>query len=144
MIPILTRPFGDRRTASLRGTTRNASARARCPGSWQPALDPWEVAGGNYIVIQHANGEYSHYSHYAHLAHGSVRVRRGQPVTQGEPIARVGGTGEAPVVHLHFEVTDSADAEHYAFHSIPVDFTNVAPPPNSRPSDEHGYFLVAH
>jgi murein DD-endopeptidase MepM/ murein hydrolase activator NlpD len=99
------------------------------------------VAGGNYIVIQHANGEYSH---YAHLAHGSVRVRRGQPVTQGEPIARVGGTGEAPVVHLHFEVTDSADAEHYAFHSIPVDFTNVAPPPNSRPSDEHGYFLVAH
>ena len=63
--------------------------------------DLMEVAGGNHIIIRHDNGEYSF---YAHLAGGSVKVKEGQTVKQGEHIAGVGGTGENPWVHLHFQV----------------------------------------
>ena len=106
-----------------------------------PGADPSEVSGGNYVILKHANGEYTH---YAHLAFGSVRVKQGEHVRQGEVIARVGGTGEAPEVHLHFEVTDSTDIKHYAFHSLPINFMNVSRPKNARPTDEPGVFMTAH
>lgn len=107
----------------------------------KPGADPSEVSGGNYVIIKHANGEYSH---YAHLAFGSVRVKVGEHVKQGQVIARIGGTGEAPEVHLHFEVTDSTDTQHYAFHSLPVDFINVSRPKNARQTDEPAVFVTAH
>lgn len=107
----------------------------------KPGADPSEVSGGNYVIIKHANGEYSH---YAHLAFGSVRVKVGEHVKQGQVIARIGGTGEAPEVHLHFEVTDSIDTQHYAFHSLPVDFINVSRPKNARQTDEPAVFVTAH
>ncbi len=69
----------------------------------QEGADPLQVAGGNHIFLKHANGEYSF---YAHLARGSIRVKEGQAVKQGDHIANVGGTGEIPWVHLHFQVTD--------------------------------------
>ncbi len=107
----------------------------------KPGADPAEVSGGNYIVIKHANGEYTH---YAHLAFGSVRVHVGEHVKQGEWIARVGGTGEAPQVHLHFQVTDSGDPRHYEIHTFPVRFINAPRPKNSRQTAEQGYFVAVH
>lgn len=106
-----------------------------------PGADPAEVSGGNYIVIKHANGEYTH---YAHLAFGSVRVHVGEKVKQGEWIARVGGTGEAPQVHLHFQVSDSGDPHHYEIHTFPVRFINAPRPKNSRQTAEEGYFVAVH
>lgn len=85
-----------------------------------PGADPMAVAGGNYIVIRHANGEWTT---YAHLAHGSIRVKEGQAVRQGEHIAGVGGTGEEPAVHLHFQVTDGPSGS--SARTFPVEFTNV-------------------
>ena len=107
----------------------------------KPGADPAEVSGGNYIIIKHANGEYTH---YAHLAFGSVRVHVGEHVKQGEWIARVGGTGEAPQVHLHFQVTDSWDPRHYEIHTFPVRFINAPRPKNSRQTAEQGYFVAVH
>ncbi len=53
------------------------------------------------IEIQHPNG-YS--TLYAHLQPGSIMVRKGQWVTQGQKIARMGESGWAYGTHLHFEV----------------------------------------
>jgi len=61
---------------------------------------------GNYITIDHGDGEYSH---YAHLATGSFVVRDGQHVEQGQALARVGNSGytlgEGGGYHVHVQVT---------------------------------------
>ncbi len=53
------------------------------------------------IEIQHPNG-YS--TLYAHLQPGSIRVKKGQWVKQGQVIARMGQSGWAYGIHVHFEV----------------------------------------
>lgn len=63
---------------------------------------------GNYITIDHGDGEFSH---YAHLATGSFLVRTGQRVEQGQPLARAGNSGytfgQGGGYHLHVHVTRS-------------------------------------
>ena len=56
---------------------------------------------GNYVIIDHGNGEYSL---FAHLRQGSVRVTPGQRVVRGEPIAAMGMSGDAFLVHLHYQL----------------------------------------
>ena len=86
----------------------------------EPDADPMAVAGGNYIVIEHQGGEYSH---YAHLAHGTIRVEEGDRVSQGQHIAGLGGTGEVPAVHLHFQISDRPSM--MGARTLPVQFSNV-------------------
>jgi murein DD-endopeptidase MepM/ murein hydrolase activator NlpD len=64
-----------------------------------------EPAGGGYIVkIRHkVNGEYIT-SAYMHLAKGSIRVKKGQVITEGVVIGLSGNTGESTGPHLHFEI----------------------------------------
>jgi murein DD-endopeptidase MepM/ murein hydrolase activator NlpD len=64
-----------------------------------PSVEYWQDS--NFIVIQHANGEYSRYDH---LAHRSAAVRTGQSVKRGQVIAYVGMTGFTYMPHLHFQV----------------------------------------
>jgi murein DD-endopeptidase MepM/ murein hydrolase activator NlpD len=83
--------------------------------------DPHRGIIGNYVVIQHANGEYSA---YGHLKTSSVTVTPGMQVTRGQQIAQVGDTGDSPLVHLHFQVCDGPDP--LAARSIPFRFTDMA------------------
>jgi len=53
---------------------------------------------GKAVVVKHNNG---HSTVYAHLS--QMLVRRGQSVTQGQTIGKVGATGLATGPHLHFE-----------------------------------------
>src|SRR5262249_12251153 len=54
---------------------------------------------GNWVVIQHANGDVTVYGHmYKYL------VRVGERVQAGQLIALVGSEGESTGPHLHFEV----------------------------------------
>ncbi len=85
-----------------------------------PGADGAAVAGGNYVLIEHENGEYSY---YAHLAYGKVRVKVGQRVKQGEHIAGLGGTGEMPAVHLHFQISDGPSMMNSR--TLPVRFNNT-------------------
>lgn len=62
--------------------------------------------GGNHVVIDHENGEYSL---YAHLQSGSVRVKTGDRVEQGKLIGRLGDSGDANLPHLHFEMRSTKD-----------------------------------
>ena len=54
---------------------------------------------GKVIYVQHPNGEDS--TVYAHLSH--IGVSKGQKVSQGDLIGKVGATGVATGPHLHFE-----------------------------------------
>lgn len=64
-----------------------------------PNLLHWHHS--NFIVLQHSRGEYSRYDH---LAYRSAKVRIGQRVRAGQPIARTGMTGFTFIPHLHFHV----------------------------------------
>ena len=54
---------------------------------------------GNYVVISHGNGVQTVYAHCS-----KVLVSKGQQVSQGELIAKVGSTGNSTGNHLHLEV----------------------------------------
>jgi murein DD-endopeptidase MepM/ murein hydrolase activator NlpD len=75
---------------------------------------------GNYVVIQHAGGEYSD---YAHLRQGSVKVKAGDKVTRGQVIGQVGHTGNTTEPHLHFQITDGPDPLYSR--GLPVVFRNT-------------------
>ena len=64
-----------------------------------PGIEYWHES--NFIVIEHANKEYSRYDH---LAYKSSKVVVGQYVKQGQIIANVGMTGFTYLPHLHFQV----------------------------------------
>jgi murein DD-endopeptidase MepM/ murein hydrolase activator NlpD len=61
---------------------------------------------GNFIIIEHAPGEYTE---LRHLMKGSVRVAVGARVTRGQEIARCGNSGNARTPHLHIGFLGSID-----------------------------------
>jgi len=75
---------------------------------------------GNYVVIRHAGGEYSH---YAHLKQGSVRVKAGDTVARGQAIGQLGQTGNSTEPHLHFQLTDGPDPMYSR--GIPIVFKDL-------------------
>ena len=70
--------------------------------------DPREVAG-NYVIIQQQAGVYAA---LCHLQTDSIQVAVGQRVKQGQPIGRVGHSGNSFGPHLHFQLMDSSDIVH--------------------------------
>lgn len=77
---------------------------------------------GNYITIQHDDGEFSH---YAHLRTGTFVVRTGQRVVAGQALATVGNSGHTLGMnggyHVHAHVTN---AFPIASQSIPFTYSN--------------------
>jgi hypothetical protein len=63
-----------------------------------------EALGGETISIDHGGGEFSI---YGHLQPGSATVKPGQKVSAGQPIARLGSSGNSTEPHLHFQVCDA-------------------------------------
>ncbi|MDR2569335.1 MAG: leucine-rich repeat protein, partial [Oscillospiraceae bacterium] len=55
---------------------------------------------GNFVIIDHENGQFTKYAHLR----GNIRVSNGQRVQQGAIIGFVGNTGNSRGAHLHFEV----------------------------------------
>jgi len=76
---------------------------------------------GNHVIIEHPHGEYSC---YVHLQHNSVDVAVGDKVTRGQPIARLGHSGNSTEPHLHFHLADGSDLAHSR--SLPVEFKNIS------------------
>jgi len=58
---------------------------------------------GNYIVLDLGD---LRFAVYAHLQPGSISVKLGDKVTSGQPMARVGNSGNSDAPHLHFQVVD--------------------------------------
>jgi murein DD-endopeptidase MepM/ murein hydrolase activator NlpD len=80
-----------------------------------------KTALGNFIVIQHAGGEFSD---YAHLRQGSVKVKAGDKVIRGQVIAQLGHTGNTTEPHLHFQLTDGPDPMYSR--GLPIVFRNTS------------------
>jgi hypothetical protein len=78
---------------------------------------------GNYITIDHGNGEYSH---YAHLATGTFVVKNGQHVEQGQALATAGNSGytlgEGGGYHVHVSVTRALPISSS---SVPFEFEDL-------------------
>jgi hypothetical protein len=85
-----------------------------------PKIGWTNAVAGNYVVIDHGNGEFSA---YCHLQEGSIRVKTGDKVNQGMAIAKVGNTGNSGAPHLHFQLMDSQD--FFIANGLPMMFENV-------------------
>ncbi|HYD78248.1 MAG TPA: M23 family metallopeptidase [Paucimonas sp.] len=56
---------------------------------------------GNHVVIDHGNGEFSL---LAHLKQGSVTAKPGDAVKGGQQVGEMGFSGDAFLVHLHYDL----------------------------------------
>jgi len=59
---------------------------------------------GNYIMIDHLNGEYSL---LAHLKKGTIIVAVGDTVVKGQEVGKVGNSGNSTGPHLHFHIQNT-------------------------------------
>jgi murein DD-endopeptidase MepM/ murein hydrolase activator NlpD len=87
---------------------------------------------GNLLLVRHANGWVTAYAHNEKLL-----VKQGDKVRRGQPIARVGSTGNVTSPQLHFEIrkgTDPVDPlEHLAVQGVDLSSADV---PAARPDPE--------
>lgn len=61
----------------------------------------WYGSWGYYVEVNHGDGTGTG---YAHIQAGQIAVHIGQQVSPGQPIARVGSTGQSTGCHLHYIV----------------------------------------
>lgn len=81
-----------------KGTPVMAVAPGKVAKVWQTPNQRY----GQYVVLQHGPGLFSLYGHL-----GTIRVKLGQRIEQGQIIGGVGATGAAGYPHLHIEALDS-------------------------------------
>ena len=76
------------------------------------------------ITLYQSDEDGRHIFYYAHLDRYAPGIRAGMKVRQGQVIAYVGETGNAPVPHLHFEIQKQNSSRQWwrgeAFNPYPV------------------------
>ncbi len=82
------------------GSSAGIPVVASASGTVVTAYSGWR-GYGHTVVIDHGNGIKTR---YAHMYPGSITVRVGQRVYQGQQIGRIGSTGNSTGPHLHFEM----------------------------------------
>lgn len=75
---------------------------------------------GNFVIIQHTEKEFSL---MAHLIPGSVTVKAGDKVKQGDIIGQCGNSGNTSEPHLHFQLQSSKTFLTGA--GLPISFANI-------------------
>jgi len=78
------------------------------------------VGAGNYIILKHENEEYSF---YAHFIPGSLQVKKGDGVKQGQALGKMGNSGNSEGPHLHFQLMDGPS--FLTGRGLPCEFTNI-------------------
>ncbi|MFA6033933.1 MAG: M23 family metallopeptidase [Myxococcota bacterium] len=61
---------------------------------------------GNYIILDIGGGRFAY---YCHAVTGSVKVKAGDKVKEGDELAKLGNSGNSDAPHLHFHVCDGPD-----------------------------------
>jgi hypothetical protein len=65
----------------------------------------YRILAGNFIIVETSG----RYAVYAHAQTGSILVAPGERVTAGQPLAKVGHSGNSTAPHLHFQLMDHPD-----------------------------------
>lgn len=84
------------------------------PGEMNPYL-----AAGNYVIIDHGNGEFSF---MAHLKKGSIIAKKGDLILKGQEIGRCGNSGNSSEPHLHYHLQN--DSIWFGGEGLPSQFRN--------------------
>jgi hypothetical protein len=105
--------------ASAAGTVVAVHATAPDDRTFHRDLQDANSIFGNYVVLRHDDGSFSL---FGHLMQASVSVRLGQRVRSGQPLGRVGASGDSLFPHLHFQ---RADGPNDLSEGIPVTWTGV-------------------
>lgn len=84
------------------------------PANGQVVTVGYNSSLGNYVIIKHKHGIYTRYAHMS-----TIRVRKGQMVSQKEVIGLIGNTGVTTGPHLHYEVHIGSDVVD------PIKYINV-------------------
>ena len=79
-----------------------------------------QMAGGNYVVVDIGNGRFAF---YAHMQPGSLKVKKGDTVKQGQVLGLLGNSGNTDTPHLHFHVMDGPSP--LLSNGLPYVFTSV-------------------
>jgi hypothetical protein len=85
--------------------------------------DPMFAVAGNCLIIDHGNAEFSV---MMHMRQGSVLVKEGDHVKQGEVVGHLGNSGDAFGPHLHYQLQSGPGL--FRDQSIPFTFQNVNRP----------------
>ncbi len=100
-------------------------------------IDPLQYRlAGNYVLIKHAENEYSF---LAHLKQGSISVKKGDDIDQGQEIGRCGHSGNSSEPHLHFHVQDHPIP--YIGAGLPIQFHAATNHPESQPSERSQTYI---
>ena len=83
------------------GQPDNTRSKKNLQMSMEGFMKNHQLPFGNYAIIDHRNGEYSF---FAHFRNGSVKVKTGDTVIQGQKIGEMGFSGDAFLVHLHYQL----------------------------------------
>jgi hypothetical protein len=103
------------------------------PGKY-PTNISLEEADGHSVILD--LGEL-HYATYAHMQPGTIQVRVGQRVRQGQLLGLVGNSGNSIAPHLHFQVNDRPSS--FASNGLPYeikDFQITGESPGTKAFDE--------
>lgn len=85
--------------------------------------DPIMAYGGNCVIIDHGNSEYSV---LMHMQPGSVRVKVGDRVVRGEVIGKLGDSGDAFGPHVHYQL--QSGPELFKYQTLPFKFQGIDRP----------------
>ncbi len=99
-------------TADVQNNCPSSSSLSNCGGGY-----------GNYVVIQHSDGNYTL---YGHMYEGSITVKAGDSVEQGQVIGKMGSSGNSTGNHLHFEVREGQNA--YSATVDPLNYVSADTP----------------
>lgn len=100
--PILA-PAGGKVIRAVGSIPDNGKGKAPPFGKEQFIADP-SIMWGNHVEIDHGNGEISL---LAHMKQGSVGVRVGDVVKAGQKVGEMGFSGDAFLVHLHYDLKNA-------------------------------------
>ncbi|OLQ93340.1 hypothetical protein BIY22_02285 [Vibrio panuliri] len=96
---------------------------------------------GNFVMIAHGNGEFSY---LAHFKQGSVTVKQGDVVSQGQELGQCGNSGNSHGAHLHYHMQTDPKLANPA--GIALRFSNISilQQPSSTSPSQHDLIQVVN
>jgi hypothetical protein len=92
---------------------------------------------GNYIIIKHAENEYSF---IAHFRQNSITVKKGDAVKQGQVIGNCGNSGHSTMPHIHYHLQNSA--RFWIAPGLPIRFSDITI--NGSPNGKEGTYITGN